>query len=365
LALIAAGVRRSWRASVTRALGILLVALSAGATATPSIIDPGAWQWTLPRGFPTPAVPADNPMSEGKVWLGRRLFFETRLSITGTYSCATCHQPERAFTDGLRVSPGATGGTTANGAMALVNIAYNVSFGWTKSHVRSLEAQMLEPLLNEHPVEMGLKGREREVAAFLSADPQYHREFAMAFPSSGGNATFDLMVKAIAAFERTLISGQSPFDHYVFQGRHDALSNQARHGMTLFYSDRLGCAACHSGFNFSGNWRDAQGVTGEPSLASNGTSATPLRIPTLRNISLTAPYMHDGRFSTLGAVIAHYEQAGRPPGHAPAEKSEPRLRSFVLDASERAALLAFLDSLTDRQFVAEFDGERTHSLPGR
>lgn len=327
---------------------MLLVALNFGATAAPT-----AYEWKLPRGFPAPAVPADNPMSDAKVALGRRLFFETRLSITGDYSCASCHDPARAFTDGRAISQGATGQPTANGAMALVNVAYNISFGWTKPEVQSLETQMLEPLLNEHPVELGVKGRETAVADMLSGDPTYRAGFAAAFPESGGQVTFDRIVKAIAAFERTLISGNSPFDRYVFAGQHDALTPAAKQGMGLFFSARLNCAECHSGFNFSGNWRDAQGATGLPAFASNGTTATPIRVPTLRNVALTAPYMHDGRFSTLEAVVAHYEHAGQ------------RTRAFVLDAPERAALIAFLQSLTDVEFTTGFDGERTHPVPGR
>jgi cytochrome c peroxidase len=343
----------------------LLVALTSGATAAPLAGDTQAtsthtnnYAWVLPRGFPIPAVPADNRMSDAKVALGRRLFFETKLSITGTYSCASCHEPARSFTDGRALAQGATGQPTANGAMALVNIAYNVSYGWSKPNVQSLEAQMLEPLLNEHPVELGMKGHETEIAARLSADPTYEPAFLAAFPDSAGKATLDRVVKAIATFERTLISGRSPFDRYVFGGDHAALSAEAKAGMALFYSTRLGCSACHSGFNFSGNWRDAQGATGAATFANNGTSTMPLRVPTLRNISVTSPYMHDGRFSTLEAVVAHYEQAGRI-------GTEPRLRSFELDASERAALVAFLQSLTDPEFVAEFEGERAHPVSGR
>jgi len=344
----------------------VLVALAGGAAAatpsgTPAATSPPEFNWNLPRGFPTPAVPADNPMSDAKVALGRRLFFETRLSVTHAYSCASCHDPTRAFTDGRAVALGATGQPTANGAMSLANVAYNISFGWSKPKVQSLEAQMLEPLRNQHPVEMGLSGREPEVMAWLEADPQYRADFTQAFPESNGHPTFDRMVKAIAAFERTLISGRSPFDLYVFEGRHDALTAQAKRGMALFYSARLGCSACHSGFNFAGNWRDAQGATGEPSFARNGTSTTPLRVPTLRNITLTAPYMHDGRFSTLEAVIDHYQDAGQ---HR-SDKNEPHLQPFVLDPAERAALIAFLHSLTDEEFVAGFDRERTHSLSGR
>jgi cytochrome c peroxidase len=292
--------------------------------------------WQLPRGFPQPAVPGDNPMSEAKVALGRKLFFETRLSISGRDSCASCHDPARAFTDGRSLAVGATGATTRHNAMALVNVAYNTSFGWAKPNVRSLEEQMLEPLLNEHPIELGLKGREASVTAVLARDPEYHHAFADAFP--GETVRFDHIVKAIASYERTLISGHSPFDAYVFRGEHDALPAAAKRGMALFFSERTGCASCHSGFNFAGNWRDAQGATGEPSFANNGLGRAEMRVPTLRNVALSAPYMHDGRFATLDAVLDHYVAA--------------QLRPFTLTTDERHDLLAFLDSLTDARFIA-------------
>jgi cytochrome c peroxidase len=283
-------------------------------------------------------------MSEAKVALGRKLFFETRLSISGRDSCASCHDPARAFSDGRVVALGATGATTQHNSMALVNVAYNTSFGWAKPAVRSLEQQMLEPLLNDHPIELGLKGREAATAAELARDPEYAQAFAAAFPEAPA-VSFDLIVKAIAAYERTLISGDSPFDAYVFRGEHDAMPAPAKRGMALFFSQRTGCGSCHSGFNFAGNWRDAQGATGEPSFANNGASETPMRIPTLRNISLTAPYMHDGRFATLDAVLDHYANASQQP-------REAKPRSFTLDAGERADLLAFLDALTDSRFIA-------------
>jgi len=284
--------------------------------------------------------------------LGRRLFFDPRLSVTGRYSCASCHDPRRSFADGLPRAVGATGATLPHNALALVNVAYNLSFGWQKPSVRSLETQMLEPLLNEHPVELGLKGRERAVRDALAADPASAGAFDAAFPGGDRGVTFDHMVKAIAAFERTLISGGSPFDAYVFGGEHAALSAQAKQGMALFYSPRVGCALCHSGFNFSGNWRDAQGETGRASFARNGTSAQPLRVPTLRNVALTAPYMHDGRFATLDAVLAHYSGLAERPGGA--ARIDRRLPRAPLSDAERAALGAFLESLTDRDFVARF-----------
>jgi cytochrome c peroxidase len=166
--------------------------------------------------------------------------------------------------------------------------------------------------------------------------------------------TFEHLVKAIAAFERTLISGDAPFDAYVFAGKHDSLSAPAKEGMALFYSERVGCAGCHSGFNFSGNWRDARGETGRASFARNGTSERPLRVPTLRNVALTAPYMHDGRFASLDEVLGHYSDLALAPGGA--ARIDRRLPRSALGAGERAALRAFLESLTDRAFVARFAG---------
>jgi cytochrome c peroxidase len=303
------------------------------------------YDWHLPRGFPTPAVPADNAMSAAKVALGRRLFFEPRLSITGQHSCASCHEPGRAYTDGRARAVGATGQPLPHSAMSLVNVAYNISFGWSKPEVQSLEAQMLEPLLNEHPVELGLAGRQASVCALLAADPEYRAAFARAFPQESGTAvSFPNVIKVIAAFERTLIFGSSPFDRYVFGGDHDVISAEAKRGMQLFYSPRAGCGACHSGFNFNGNWRDSQGDTGKPAFAINGVGDQAMRVPTLRNIALTAPYMHDGRFATLDAVLDHYARVASLPG------SDAKLRTFNLSADERADLIAFLQTLTDAEF---------------
>lgn len=307
--------------------------------------------WHLPRGFPVPAVPADNPMSTAKVKLGRRLFFDPRLSVTGRYSCASCHDPARSYSDGRRVAVGATGQALPHNAMALVNVAYDIAFGWTEPAAGSLEAQMRTPMLNEHPVELGLAGREREVVAALARDASYARAFETAFPRARPSVTLDNAIKAIASFERTLISGDSPFDRYVFGGDSRALSPEAKRGMALFFSARIGCAGCHSGFDFSGNWRDAEGETGPASFANDGTSGRPIRVPTLRNLAYSAPYMHDGRFATLDAVLDHYLRVGRLPDSRHGGVRDPRLRPFTLDAEERRDLTAFLESLSDASFV--------------
>jgi cytochrome c peroxidase len=288
-------------------------------------------------------------MSAAKVALGRRLFFESRLSVTGRHSCASCHDPALSFSDGKPLAVGALGDVLPRNAMALVNVAYNVSFGWIDPNLRSLETQMRQPLLNTHPVELGLAGREEAVTARLAADPTYSEAFVAAFPEDSTPATFDHVVKAIAAFERTLISGNSAFDRYVFQGDHTALAEPAKRGMALFFSRAVGCSGCHSGFNFTGTWRDSQGDTGQPAFANNGTSAQPMRVPTLRNIALTAPYMHDGRFPTLEAVLDHYSSLGdRAIGF------DARLPRAGLDMQQRADLIAFLRSLTDEEFVSRF-----------
>jgi len=294
-------------------------------------------------------------MSDARVGLGQRLFFEPRLSVTGGYSCASCHDPARAFSDGRSRALGARGEPLPHNALALVNVAYNIAFGWSQPGVRSLEAQMLQPLLNEHPLELGLKGRESAVTAGLAADPAYAAAFAAAFAGEPGEAvSFDHLVKAIAAFERTLISGDSPFDRYVFGGERDALSAAAKRGMALFFSARVGCAGCHSGINFSGNWRDEKGATGRASFAHDGTGARAMRVPTLRNVALTAPYMHDGRFASLGQVLEHYSGLGEKAARGLI--LDRRLPRAPLSAAERAELILFLDSLTDAAFVHRLAG---------
>jgi cytochrome c peroxidase len=279
------------------------------------------------------------------VTLGRRLFFETGLSVTGQYSCASCHDPAKAYSDGRAQAIGATGEVLPHSAMSLVNVAYNVSYGWTKPELQSLEAQMLEPLLNEHPIELGAAGNQQQLCARLAANPTYRDAFAAAFPAEPQPVTFENLIKAIATFERTLIYGNSPFDHYVFGGDHAAISPQAKRGMELFYSPRAGCGACHSGLNFAGNWQDSQGATGKPGFADNGTAERPMKVPTLRNIAVTAPYMHDGRFATLAAVLDHYAHS------AEQHLGDKRLHSFNLSAAERADLITFLDTLTDPEFA--------------
>ena len=332
------------------------------------------YEWHLPRGFPRPAVPLENPMSSAKVVLGRRLFFETRLSSSGRYSCSSCHRPEIAFTDGRARAQGATGERVRRGAMSLTNVAYNPAFTWSSSQVRSLEAQMRQPLFNAHPVEMGLKKDGASAVAALRADANYRTEFAAAFPGDAEPLSMQHIIEAIAAFERTLISGRSAFDRYVFDDEQTALSASAKRGMALFYSKRVGCGQCHSGINFSGaivyeghpqahalfantGLYDLDGRGAYPSsdrglieVTHRAADMGKFKVPTLRNVALTAPYMHDGSLPTLDAVLDHYVRGGHM-----SPLQDPRVRPFVLSQTERADLKEFLQSLTDREFVENLE----------
>ena len=329
----------------------------------------GPYVWRLPPGIPEPVVPADNPMSDAKVELGRRLFHDIRLSFNQTYACASCHQQRRAFTDGRAQAVGSTGGVHARSAMSLANVAYNASYGWADPSLRSLEAQMRVPLLNEHPIEMGAAGHEDDIVRrFDTADDR--ARFAAAFPGDP-SPTLETIIKAIASFERTIVSGNSPLDRYLYRDDRTALSASAVDGMTLFFSARLRCSECHSGFNLSGPVDFAVATThprpafhntglydvdaagaypatdrGLIDVTKNPNDMGQFRAPTLRNIAVTAPYMHDGSIPTLDAVLDHYATGG----HASRFRSRA-VKGFRLTADERADLVAFLDSLTDDAFL--------------
>jgi cytochrome c peroxidase len=296
------------------------------------------FQWTLPVGLPQPLVPADNPMSEAKVALGRILFSDTRLSITGEHSCQSCHDPARAFTDGRVRSRGALQDELPLNAPTLLNVAYYPSLGWNDASVRTLEQQMRGPLFNEHPRELGLAGREWLVERELAADPARLQAFQRAFPGERQPVVMENVIRAIAAFERTLLSADSAFDRYVFRGEHDALGAAQKRGMELFFSSRSGCSGCHGGIHFAGAWVDAEHPDVEPVFADNGTGVR-VRVPTLRNLGATAPYLHDGRLPTLDSVLDHYERVAADPA------ADPRLRRETLTTSDRTAILAFLRSL--------------------
>ena len=341
------------------------------------------YKWDLPKGFPTPNVPADNPMSEAKVELGRHLFYDKRLSIYKDFSCATCHLQEKAFTEDKKTSVGSTGEVHPRNSMTLANVAYNPSFNWANPAVNSLERHHLLPIFGTMPiVEMGMEGKENLLLERVKAEPVYEKLFADAYPGDNEKVTLNHITQSIASFVRTMISGNSPYDKYRYGKVQDAISESAKRGQRLFFSERTECFDCHAGFNLSGTVNFV-GKSNEPAQYENnglynidGKGAYPpdnvglfeithnkedmgkFKVPTLRNIELTAPYMHDGSIATLEEVIDHYKAAGRTisEGKYAGKGSEnPYKSSFVngfrLTPDEKQDLIAFLKSLTDTEFI--------------
>lgn len=339
------------------------------------------WQWTLPPGAPLPVVPADNPMSAVKVELGRRLFYDTRLSVNDSMSCASCHVQALAFTDGRARATGATGDAHPRGAMALVNSAYTSRFTWANHLLGSLETQALTPLFGEHPIEMGMAGREADIISLLRSEERYKTLVPSAFPADADPFSMLNVVRAIASFVRTITSFDAPYDRYV-NGDTQAMSAAQVRGMSLFFSERTECFHCHGGFNFSDSSTHASaridnagfhnnglynlGVDGEYPADNTGLFELTgerrdmgrFKAPSLRNIAVTAPYMHDGSFATLPDVLDHYQRGGRLIENGPLAGDGSRnpyksifVRPFELSASERNDLLAFLEALTDESVL--------------
>ena len=345
-------------------------------------VGAGEYQWKLPQGFPKPRVPADNPMTPAKVYLGTFLFYDQRMSGNGTESCATCHRQALAFTDGKAQAGGSTGQLHPRGAMSLVNVAYGAALTWSNPNEHSLEHQALTPMFGDHPVELGLTGKGEAFLDVLRSDSLYRILFPAAFPADPDPFTIQNVTKAIASFERTIISASSPYDRYHYGGDDKAISDSAKRGEVLFFSEPLSCFRCHGGFNFS-DATDFEGRRGREIQFHNtglyniaGAMSYPapnlgiyeytlkqedvgkFKVPTLRNIALTAPYMHDGSAKTLDAVLDHYSAGGRTIVGSPNAgegfhnpNKDPLIRGFKLSAQERADLIAFLESLTDDEVI--------------
>jgi cytochrome c peroxidase len=341
------------------------------------------YQWKLPANFPTPRVPADNPMSDAKVTLGRFLFYDRRMSITQTKSCGDCHEQRRGFTDNLETAVGVTEDQIhPRNSLTLTNVAYNSVFNWANPNFVTLESQASGVLFNETPIELGWADNEQTILSRFQNDVTYQDRFAQAFPEDTDPISIENIEKAIASFERTLISGNTPYDRFE-GGDSDALTASEKNGLDLYFSERLECFHCHGGFNLSQTVDHEGSPFTQIEFHNNGiyniggTGAFPLnntglweftqkdedmgkfRAPTLRNIALTAPYMHDGSFDTLESVLVdNYARGGRLITSGPyagdgAENpfQSSLLQGFLLTEQEKLDLLAFFDSLTDWEFI--------------
>lgn len=342
------------------------------------------FDWHLPPGFAPPPVPESNPITADKVELGRRLFYEARLSVNGQGSCASCHRQQLAFTDGRSRAIGVTGELHSRSSMSLVNVAYNNNYTWASRDVLTLEQQVEIPLFNTQPIELGLSGNEEALISYLESSPDYPTHFGRAFPESSDPVSIDNASMALASFVRSIISADSAFDRLLYLDEPNAMSESAMRGMRLFYSDELKCSVCHEGQNLAGGQTVPGNLQSETEFHNTGLynvagrnrypesdpglrTETGLsdddgkfRAPSLRNIGVTAPYMHDGSIATLSEVIDHYAAGGRTiksgpnagVGQANSGKS-PFLIGFELDEFDKSDLINFLENLTDRSVLNE------------
>ncbi len=346
-----------------------------------AVVEDPAYDWRLPAGFPLPRVPADNPMTAEKVELGRYLFYDKRLSGNGTQSCESCHFQEYAFSDQKVVPTGSTDEVLLRNSPALVNVAYNATLTWANPVLTEVERQVLIPLFGEFPVELGVTGHEKEVLDRLQSDSHYQRLFAAAFPTDADPINFHNITYALASFVRSLVSGGSDYDRYL-AGDKSVLSPEALRGMEMFFSESFECHHCHIGFNFSASTVHANSTFSASAFQNNGlynlggSGAYPrgnrglfeitgeandmgrFRPPTLRNVGLTAPYMHDGSIATLEDVVRHYAAGGRVITEGPLAGDGRRnpiksglIPGFEISDAEVRDLVAFLNSLTDPGFV--------------
>lgn len=373
----------AWTAALCGLAGaIALAGCGGGDTAVHD--DSGSstgWSWVLPSFFPTPKVPDSNPMTTEKAELGRFLFYDRRLSGNGTQACASCHIQSKAFTDGLTTSLGSTGHAHPRNAQSLANVVYNATLTWANPSLVTLEKQMETPLFGTDPVEMGVNDNNKEeILARLAADTGYGPRFARAYPGQAAPITWGNVIHAISAFQRTILSGNSKYDQYLKGST--ALNPAEQRGMNLFFGEKAECFHCHSSFNFNDQIVHAGSRIVETPFHNTGlyniggTGAFPepnrgvyeltklfkdmgkFRAPSLRNVEVTGPYMHDGSIATLEEVLQFYAAGGRnitSGPHAGDGRANPNKNDFInqiaLTADDRADLLAFLKTLTDHELL--------------
>jgi cytochrome c peroxidase len=307
-------------------------------------------------------IPADNPTTEEGVQLGRMLFYETKLSANNQISCAHCHQQERAFTDGLTFSKGVDGTPTPRNSMSLANLLWIRNFFWD-GRVNGLEAQAQVPLTDPHEMGQALVASARKLQQTALYPPLFNKAFGTATVSG------DLIVKALAQFERTLISANSKYDQYL-RGAYKPNASELN-GMALFFGNPdmtrnvrgASCGHCHGGpktFSelFHNNGLDSVATdAGREKITGQSIDRGRFRVATLRNIALTAPYMHDGRFSSLEQVVDHYNEHIQPSATLSTflQNNQPGMdgTKLGLTVAEKKDLVAFLHLLTDSSFITD------------
>lgn len=298
----------------------------------------------VPIGFPDPNIPDDNKLTRSRIALGKQIFYDPILSKDSTRSCGSCHNQYLAFADSSVVSFGIEQRAGTRNSPSIANVAYQKAL-LREGGVPTLEMQVLVPIQehNEFNYNMLLiVDRMKRIPAYVeAAQKAYNREIDPF-----------VITRSIAAFERTLLSGNSPFDQWFYQKKNSAVGDNVKRGYSLFTNERLNCIKCHNGFLFTDQSFTNNGLyidypdSGRIRLTGLDVDRAVFKVPSLRNVGLTPPYMHDGSFKTLDAVIDHYQTGG---------KAHPNksifLKPFMLSAQERLDLLAFLNSLTDLEFI--------------
>jgi cytochrome c peroxidase len=324
------------------ALFFLFLTLLVRCARDPLVPDTTIIQLAIPDGFPPMPLPADNPFTTSKIELGKKLFFDPILSKDSTISCGSCHFQELAFAEDKAISVGIFGRAGFRNAQPLFNLAWNKHF-FRDGGVPTLELSTLNPLDNHTEMFISIQ----EVLYRLNRDAVYPKMFRKAFNDT---ATAFGFLRAIAAFQRTLISGDSPYDQYKFRNGH--LSALEKQGEALFFSEQTACSSCHSGFNFTNYSFENNGLyltyadSGRQRITTLASDRGKFAVASLRNLKFTAPFMHDGSLATLDDVIEHYNQGG-----AAHPNKSPLIRPLGLNEQEKTALKAFLLCLSDDNFV--------------
>lgn len=302
-----------------------------------------AYQPVLPPHFPEITYPVDNEWSESRWLLGRKMFFDPIMSADGKVSCASCHDPSLAFSDDVALSPGFEGILGRSNAPTLVNVAYHPHLT-RAGGVPTLEQQVLVPIQEHDEFNTNIL----EIVERMSKDDNYQ---SMSREAYDRPVDPFVIVRAISNYERTIISGNSRYDQYI-NGDMTAMSSTELKGMELFFSDELKCASCHAGFNFTEYAFENNGLKldyGENDrkrFTGLAEDEGKIKVPTLRNISVTGPYMHDGSLSSLEEVIEHYDSGGV--GHW---NQSDEIGTLGLTEDEKSSLIAFLNSLEDETFL--------------
>jgi cytochrome c peroxidase len=294
----------------------------------------------IPKHFPTPNIPADNPLTMTSVELGRLLFFDPMLSKDSTVSCASCHLPKFAFSDTISLSNGIHQGKTTRNTPSLINVAYTPLLN-KDGGVLSLEKQVIAPL--ENPNEMGFQ--LQQAAERMAQNPMYQKMSKKAYKREFSPY---VLVRALAAFQRTLIDGASKYDKHLNRPPYKTILNASeKNGMQLFFSKKTNCSTCHSGVLFTNFKFENNGLyevykdVGRAGVSLKQADKFKFRVPSLRNIELTAPYMFDGSLNNLEAVIEHYNRGAKK--HY---QQNPLIRPLHLTPQEQKDLINFLKTLT-------------------